>query len=91
MEKKLMEKSSNPGASISQNSRRFKLLASSCAKTYFSIICFQPHTWVIGIDMEQFTKDDLKTDFKVFLANQIGNQTLHVKIYDGGTIFALLK
>jgi hypothetical protein len=46
-------------------------------------VCFQPYKWVIGIDVEQFTEDDLETDFKVFLSNEIGNETFTVKIYYG--------
>ena len=38
--------------------------------------------------MNQFTEDDLETDFKVFLSNEIGNQTFTVKIYYGEKTFS---
>jgi hypothetical protein len=44
---------------------------------------FQPHWWVVGIDVDAFSEDDLQTKFQLHLTNAIGNQTLLVRIYHG--------
>jgi hypothetical protein len=44
---------------------------------------FQPHEWLVGLDVEQFTNDDLEADFQLHLTNGIASASINVKISAG--------